>query len=193
MLDGLIEAATRGVGAVALVEGPPGIGKTSSPSPLAKRAEAAGMETIAGRAGALERDIAWGVVRGLLGPALTRRSERERADLLAGAARLAAPIVGQGGEEDAALLAPRTSARRFTASTGSPRTSRSGARCSPWWMTLTGPIWRRFAGSPTWRAGSRSCRSCCSWLRAQASPAWTWVVIVELAVEPAAGSCVPAR
>ncbi len=62
------------------------------------------METIAARAGALERDVAWGVIRTLLGPALTRRTEGERADLLSGAARLAGPIVGHGGEEDAALI-----------------------------------------------------------------------------------------
>ena len=45
------------------------------------------MEVLAARAGELEREIAWGVVRGLLEPALARRSERERADLLAGCRR----------------------------------------------------------------------------------------------------------
>jgi DNA-binding CsgD family transcriptional regulator len=98
VLEGWIGAARRGRGAVALIEGPPGIGKTALAHAARERAEAAGMEALAAKAGELERDIAWGVVRGLLEPPLARRSERKRADLLAGAAGLAAPVVGHSGE-----------------------------------------------------------------------------------------------
>jgi DNA-binding CsgD family transcriptional regulator len=102
VLEGLIGAAQRGRGAVALIEGTPGIGKTELALAARKRAETAGMEALAARAGELERDIAWGVARGLLVPALGRRGERERAELLVGAAGLAAPVVGHSGEVDAA-------------------------------------------------------------------------------------------
>jgi hypothetical protein len=64
VLEGLIGTARRGCGAVALIEGPPGIGKTGLALAARERAEAAGMEALAARAGEFERDNAWGVVRG---------------------------------------------------------------------------------------------------------------------------------
>ncbi len=103
VLEGLLGAARRGRGAVALIEGPPGIGKTELALAARERGEAAGMEALAARAGELERDIAWAVVRGLLEPALARRREGERAELLAGAAGLAAPVVRHSREADAAV------------------------------------------------------------------------------------------
>jgi DNA-binding CsgD family transcriptional regulator len=108
VLKRLIRAARRGRGAIALIEGPPGIGKSELARAAREQAEAAGMEVLAARAGELERDIAWGVVRALLEPALAHRGESERADLLAGAAGLAAPVVAHSTQADAA--APKDSA-----------------------------------------------------------------------------------
>ena len=102
-LDRLIGAAAGGSGAVAVLLGPPGIGKTRLTADARDRAEEAGLETVATRAGELERDLAWSVVRGLFQPALARRTEDERERLLSGAARLAGPVLGYGEQENAAM------------------------------------------------------------------------------------------
>jgi hypothetical protein len=82
-LAGLVSDAVDGHGGAALVTGLAGIGKTSL---LGATAAGAGLQMLAARAGALERDFAFGLVRGLLEP-LGRRGDLE--DLLQGAAALA--------------------------------------------------------------------------------------------------------
>ena len=92
-LEGLLADARAGRGAVALVEGPAGQGKTALLRALRSAADAAGMRVLTATGGALERDFAFGVARQLFEPVVSD-------DLLSGAAALAAPIfsVAEDGE-----------------------------------------------------------------------------------------------
>jgi DNA-binding CsgD family transcriptional regulator len=91
--------AGTGRGAVVLVEGSAGIGKTSLLEATRKDAERAGFRVLAARAGPLERGYAFAVVRELVEPAV-RGTPRD------GAARLADPVldpVGAGAPTFATL------------------------------------------------------------------------------------------
>ena len=102
-LSAAVEAAYRGSGRLAAIEGAAGIGKTSLLSEARAMGEARGMRVLAARGSELERSFPYGVVRQLFEPALARSSDAERASLLAGAAELAAPLfAGVGGESTAA-------------------------------------------------------------------------------------------
>lgn len=102
-LAAVVDAARAGHGGLAWVEGPPGIGKTRLLDATRASADADGVTVLAARGGRLERDFAFGVVRGLVEPLL---GGPDRDELLAGAARLAAPAVAPAaaapGEHDAA-------------------------------------------------------------------------------------------
>jgi DNA-binding CsgD family transcriptional regulator len=87
-----LEAAGTGSGAVALVEGPPGIGKSGLLREAAGLADEAGFEVLSGRGSEFERDYAFGVVRQLFEPPLRDATPKRRERLLAGAAGLAAPL-----------------------------------------------------------------------------------------------------
>lgn len=104
-LTALMVDAKSGEGRLAIIEGGAGIGKTRLIAEARASAAAhGGFEVLTARAGELEHDYAFGVVRQLFEPVLNRRSAEERADLLSGAARLAAPLFdrdvrgGQDGE-----------------------------------------------------------------------------------------------
>ncbi|HEY7630570.1 MAG TPA: AAA family ATPase [Thermoleophilaceae bacterium] len=99
-LLGLIRSAAGGSGAAVLVEGEAGIGKTALLAEASERAASDhGMVVLSARAGELERDFAWGVVRQLFDAAVARAPAAERARLLEGAAALAAPALGiEAGE-----------------------------------------------------------------------------------------------
>ncbi len=88
-LMGVIDAAGGGCGSAVWVEGPAGIGKTRLLRAAREHARAAGMRVLSARAGALERDFAFGVVRALFEPAVAEQP----ALISVGAARLAAPVV----------------------------------------------------------------------------------------------------
>jgi DNA-binding CsgD family transcriptional regulator len=99
-------AATRtGEGSFVVIEGTAGIGKTRL---LAEaRAQAAGdLRVLGARAGELEGDFSFGVVRQLFEPLLATAPPKRRAELVAGAAALAAPLFEassdalEQGEED---------------------------------------------------------------------------------------------
>jgi len=90
-LDALLESARSGAGAVVLVEGPPGIGKTSLLRAARERAAAEGMRVLHGRGTELERAFPLGVARQCLEPVVRDPAERER--VLSGAARLAEPVL----------------------------------------------------------------------------------------------------
>jgi AAA ATPase domain len=96
-LGRLIESARSGAGGTVVVEGPPGIGKSSL---LAAARAAAGDDwRVVGALGSeLEREFPFGVVRQLLEPVLAAAGGVEREGLLAGAAALAEPVLlGSGG------------------------------------------------------------------------------------------------
>jgi hypothetical protein len=88
------------------IEGPAGIGKTALLAETKALGRAAGMDVLAGRGSELERSYSYGVVRQLFEPFLAAVSAGERAELLAGAAGLAAPLfdpVQLAAEADASL------------------------------------------------------------------------------------------
>jgi len=86
----LVEAARSGDGRLVVIEGAAGIGKTRL---LAEaRSLAADFEVLSARAGELESDFAFGIVRQLFEGVLATAPADVRAELLSGAAALAAPL-----------------------------------------------------------------------------------------------------
>lgn len=92
----VIEDAFRCVcdlsGQFLLIEGPSGIGKTALAKALAESAGKRGMRVAWARGNALEATFPYGVVRQLFEPLLFKVSTEHKAQLFAGAARLAAPL-----------------------------------------------------------------------------------------------------
>jgi DNA-binding CsgD family transcriptional regulator len=89
-----IASAAAGAGRVLVVEGQAGIGKTELLRLARGRGAAEGMQVIVARAGPLEGEFPFGVVRQLFEPALRGLSYWDRERLLAGAAAAAAPVIG---------------------------------------------------------------------------------------------------
>jgi DNA-binding CsgD family transcriptional regulator len=89
--------ARSGRGRFVVVEGPAGIGKTALLAAARTAAADSGMRVLRSRGTELERDFAFGVVRQLFEPPLAEASELERADLLQGAAGVAAGLLGLPG------------------------------------------------------------------------------------------------
>ena len=87
----VLASAHAGQGRLLLVEGPPGAGKTSLMALVADLAREQGMETLRARGGELERDVPYGIIGQLLAWA-------GDAYVDAGAASLAAPAFGSGGQ-----------------------------------------------------------------------------------------------
>ncbi len=106
-LTALVDAALAGDGRVALVEGPAGIGKTRLLAEGRRHAADAGARTLFARAGELERDFPFGVVRQLFEAAVADAATRDR--VLVGAAAAAGQVFsapdGGGGEGDDASFA----------------------------------------------------------------------------------------
>ena len=99
-LAAIVDDALAGEGRVALVEGPAGIGKTRLLAEARRRASATEATVLFARAGELERDFPFGVVRQLFEAALADPAARDR--VLAGAAAGAAQVFGApaAGDED---------------------------------------------------------------------------------------------
>jgi DNA-binding CsgD family transcriptional regulator len=93
-LAAAIDHAAAGHGSVVHLEGPAGIGKTGLLDAARELAAAHGLAVHSTRGGELERDFAFGIVRGLFERRLTDAGEAERAELLAGSAALGAPAIG---------------------------------------------------------------------------------------------------
>ncbi len=70
LLDSLLADAMAGAGRAVLVEGPPGIGKTRLLAEARRRAAASGARVLNARAGELEREFPYGVVRQLFEAAI---------------------------------------------------------------------------------------------------------------------------
>ncbi|MGI8594407.1 MAG: AAA family ATPase [Solirubrobacteraceae bacterium] len=97
-----LDDVSRGEGALLVIEGPAGIGKSRLLAEACGHAEPAGLQVLRARGGVLERDLAYGAVRLLLERPLAALSERERDDVLGGAAGLVAPaLAAAGGEQQA--------------------------------------------------------------------------------------------
>ena len=79
-----------------LVRGPAGAGKTRLVQEACRRAAAAGFGVLRARGGQLEREFAFGVVRQLFDATLARETAEGRERAFAGAAALAAPVLGDG-------------------------------------------------------------------------------------------------
>jgi energy-coupling factor transporter ATP-binding protein EcfA2 len=79
-------------GQLLVIEGPPGIGKTSLLVEARALAREAGLEVLSARGSELELEFSHGVVRQLFEPCLGRLPEEEHAEVLAGAASLASPL-----------------------------------------------------------------------------------------------------
>src|SRR5919204_895356 len=95
-LETAVAAAARGAGQIVVVEGAPGIGKTSLLAYARAAARRSGLLVLDGRGAELEREFAFGVVRQLLEPAMFSLEKDERAGLFAGAAGLAARLFAPG-------------------------------------------------------------------------------------------------
>src|SRR6266508_117634 len=92
-IESALTEARSGTGALVVVEGPAGIGKTAVLEATRAAASASGLRALRARGSELEREFAFGVVRQLFEPVLADSSESRRADLLQGAAGLAAELL----------------------------------------------------------------------------------------------------
>src|SRR5215208_2864445 len=96
-IESALAEACSGRGAFVVIEGPAGIGKTALLAAARTAAADSGMRVLRSRGTELERDFAFGVVRQLFEPTLAEASELDRADLLQGAAGVAAGLLGLRG------------------------------------------------------------------------------------------------
>jgi DNA-binding CsgD family transcriptional regulator len=96
-IESALAEARSGRGRFVVVEGPAGIGKTALLAAAWTAAADGGMRVLRSRGTELERDFAFGVVRQVFEPPLAEASELERADLLEGAAGVAAGFLGLPG------------------------------------------------------------------------------------------------
>jgi DNA-binding CsgD family transcriptional regulator len=96
-LRSLLHRAADGCGALVVVDGPAGIGKTRLLQATCKAAVGRGVRVLTARGGDLEREFAFGVVRQLFEPVVVGTAAGERASLLAGFAAYAEPVFGSTG------------------------------------------------------------------------------------------------
>ncbi len=91
-----VAGAAAGRGAVVLIEGEAGIGKTSLLNDAVDRGAAAGLTPLNARGSQLERDFAFGVVRQLIQKPVAELAEDKRREALSGAAALAGSLLTDG-------------------------------------------------------------------------------------------------
>jgi DNA-binding CsgD family transcriptional regulator len=91
-LDDALTQAEGGVGRVVVIEAAAGLGKTSLLRAASERAGEAGFTCLRARAGELERDFAYGLVRQLLEPVVAKAAGPERDRQFDGAAILSRPL-----------------------------------------------------------------------------------------------------
>jgi DNA-binding CsgD family transcriptional regulator len=95
-LEAIEDFLDRGAdgGASLLIEGPPGVGKTSLMRRLGRRADERGIRVLGARGSEIDRDFGFGIVRQLFGEPLRRMAPDRRDSLFSGPAALAAAIFG---------------------------------------------------------------------------------------------------
>src|SRR5690242_3135768 len=99
-IERCLAMARDGAGGLVVIDGPAGVGKTALLRAARTLATRNGMRVLDARGVELERAFPFGVVRQLLDPVL-RDPARDAGDLFAGAARLAAPLLGAGLDDGA--------------------------------------------------------------------------------------------
>ena len=97
-----LKGAAAGSGAVVIVEGAAGIGKSSLLGAAGELAAGDGMDTLSARGAPLEREFALGVVIQLLAARIEPLTDRGRDRAFAGAAGLARPLFEQVPDRAAA-------------------------------------------------------------------------------------------
>ncbi|MGH9274876.1 MAG: ATP-binding protein, partial [Acidimicrobiales bacterium] len=95
-----LDAAQAGDGCCVVIEGPAGIGKSSLLAVARAEAVERGFRVLTAIGGELERELPHGVVRQLFATAVTNDARRDRD--LAGAAKLARPVLGLDPSESSA-------------------------------------------------------------------------------------------
>ncbi len=95
-LEAALNRASSGSGAVVLLEGAAGTGKSALVERARELARDAQLTVLSARGGELERDYPFGVMRQLYEPLLARCDDRERSRLLGGAAEPGAWALGLG-------------------------------------------------------------------------------------------------
>lgn len=107
-LEQALDASARGEGRVVLISGPAGAGKSALSASALELARTRGATVASARGGELEGDLPFGIVRQLFEARLGSATAQRRAELLAGAAQLAAPLFeqrsGGDGVDGAALV-----------------------------------------------------------------------------------------
>ena len=96
-LDQALERARAGSGALVLLEGPAGIGKSRLLGSATRRAAELGLQCLRGRGAELEQELAFGVTRQLLGPVLLQLDPQERERLTADLAPGSEPLLTPSG------------------------------------------------------------------------------------------------
>jgi DNA-binding CsgD family transcriptional regulator len=104
LIGELLAGASRGRGALVLVEGEAGIGKSELLAAAAERARAGGMAVLAARGQDAEREFAFGGCLQLFERVLAEPARGER--LLVGAAELVRPLLAEAGAADGASSEP---------------------------------------------------------------------------------------
>ncbi|MCA1836067.1 MAG: AAA family ATPase [Actinobacteria bacterium] len=153
-----LAVACEGAGGLLMIEGAAGIGKTRLVQSTCQGARERNMTVLATRAGELERGLPYGVVRGLFEAPVVRAPTVERDILLAGAARLAAPVLGIAARDGA--MAP--DGGFFTGLHGLYWLTVNLAERAPLLLpstTCTGPMACRCPSWSTCCAGWRRCLS----------------------------------
>jgi DNA-binding CsgD family transcriptional regulator len=92
-IDDCVRAARGGAGSLLLIEGSAGIGKSRLLAAARGYARELGLSVLSAHGSELERDFAHGVVRQLFEPQLAAATAADRAEIAAGAASLAAPLL----------------------------------------------------------------------------------------------------
>src|SRR3954447_2511964 len=100
-----IRRAAGGCGAVALIEGPAGIGKTRLLASALDDAAQRGVQRASARGSPLEQEFGFGVVRQLFEQPLAGLESPQRARITSGAAALAGPVFAASVTGDAPKLA----------------------------------------------------------------------------------------